>query len=935
MLRIQGKKFRLDKVRMVLFMALAFFIVLPLSHAQVVRLKATGDIWLSDANKRERNRSKGNSKRFKLKSIQEMAALRFDTRPILNRNIHSARLFLHPSISDNQLRYIRISTINQNWTEGSHWRPDFLGDGASYNWADPVLRRSWAWPGSQFCDVSFSSGHSLDSWAELRIEKTTWISVDVDPKLIIAMAVNDTDGLAIMDGGTYNPFNNFVHSSESVKYAPYLLVTIGPKVSFVPDMPMVRIDPDPTHAGIDSGAVIVWINEDPSVFCWRVSVNGHPLERWQIPHPSKGKSTKFYIANLPPSVQTQIQVTAVSSSGHVSPPAVLLTTASPVLDTNIKLGLLKPTQLKEKQLSPDLPMKVWAFPSLVKMSPLKSKLLNTDLGEGFPFQGNAVWDGSQVTLFGIKGEYVDFQLCVEALGGISNIRISTASLTGPNLSLIEPSEIEVFRNWYAKTKQGIWQPAYFIPVDTEEEFSIPAPDNRISNQTNQTFSIDVYIPKDAVAGTYQGEVKIFASGISDIRIPVRLQVYAAKMPDKLAFWPEMNAYGIPANVHDYYRLAHQNRCVANFWNFRPQIKRDGDKPLVLWKAYDRLVGPLLSGEAFKGNRRSGYPIECLYLPFIDSWPTSLTRKTYHYTGHWPGKGESINHLIDHYLKSVYIGDALSQGYKENFLAVQKQFIDHFKEKGWDRTELQCFFGGKKTHRINYGSNLWWTTDEPYHLGDWLALEFFTRLWTQGRNEAGGKENIWAARADISRPQWQGRVLEGRVNSVYYGGFNNENTYKRCQILKEETGVRVRAYGTANAHDRSNTETVALILNTWLNGADGFQVWWSTGSKKSLEVQEGSPGNGLFVPGERFGLPVVGDMRLKAFRKGEQLIEYLVLLSRKYGLTRMQLKYMIEKVLELEVEPRDNSTADDADSLRFKALKVWQIKGLRQEIIKLL
>jgi len=42
-----------------------------------VVLRATGDIWLSDANQAERNSSSGKAERFKLKSIQEMAVVRF------------------------------------------------------------------------------------------------------------------------------------------------------------------------------------------------------------------------------------------------------------------------------------------------------------------------------------------------------------------------------------------------------------------------------------------------------------------------------------------------------------------------------------------------------------------------------------------------------------------------------------------------------------------------------------------------------------------------------------------------------------------------------------------------------------------------------------------------------------------------------------------
>ena len=128
----------------------------------------------------------------------------------------------------------------------------------------------------------------------------------------------------------------------------------------------------------------------------------------------------------------------------------------------------------------------------------------------------------------------------------------------------------------------------------------------------------------------------------------------------------------------------------------------------------------------------------MYLPFEDNWPTNLTPQTYHYAGHWPGKGESRDAITQHYLTAPYIGDALSHDYKDAFLAVEKQFIEHFAQKGWKRTEMQCFFGGKNTHRIDYGSNLWWTTDEPMHWDDWLALQFFDRLWTEGRGTADAR-----------------------------------------------------------------------------------------------------------------------------------------------------------------------------------------------------
>ena len=147
MVRPRWGKFRLQRRYIFLLIGLCFFIALPLARADVIKLRATADIWLSAFNERERNSSSGKVERFKLKSIQEMAAIRFDPRPILGREVLFARLFLHTTQPDNQLRYIRISTVNQDWLEGNNWRSYGPGGGATYNYANHSGCKPWAWPG--------------------------------------------------------------------------------------------------------------------------------------------------------------------------------------------------------------------------------------------------------------------------------------------------------------------------------------------------------------------------------------------------------------------------------------------------------------------------------------------------------------------------------------------------------------------------------------------------------------------------------------------------------------------------------------------------------------------------------------------------------------------------------------------------------------------
>ncbi|MFQ6097436.1 MAG: hypothetical protein ACE5O2_06860, partial [Armatimonadota bacterium] len=585
-------------------------------------------------------------------------------------------------------------------------------------------------------------------------------------------------------------------------------------------------------------------------------------------------------------------------------------------------------------------MRVWACPGLVKVSPITAEPIHgeTRAPDGYR-AANAVWDGQRVSLFGARGEYVSYQLCVENLGEnpLRGIEVRPQALKGPGGVVVGESEMALFKNWYARNRDGTWQPAYCIPMQHGQPFDVPDPERGIRDQQNQTIYVDVYVPKTAEAGEYSGAVTVEADTAAPVIIPVTLRVAGFALPDRLSFWPELNAYHIPRPAHAYYRLAHQHRTVLNCWRWQPRLTGSGRNVRVIWDEYDANVGPLLTGDAFHGDRRGGTPIECMYLPFEDSWPTPLTKDTYNYQGHWPGRGEDSKWLIAHYMTAPYIADALSRDYKDAFLAVQRQFIQHFAQMGWNQTQMQCFYGGKNTHRINYGSNMWWTTDEPYHWDDWLALQFFCRMWTRGRGDADARG--WAMRADISRPQWQGRVLDGVVNTVYYGtgAFSSEAMCRRCRTLSQEQGFRLMTYGSANRDNESNVRTVEWMLHAWTNGANGVLPWQTLGGDKALDDNDrgAGGGNALLVPGERFGLDVVADMRLKALRDGQQLIEYVKILAERRNLRREQVRALVGRALRVEPRVRPGADADDAEALEFGALEAWQISELRRHLARLI
>ncbi|MGQ9576691.1 MAG: hypothetical protein ACUVUC_15395 [Thermoguttaceae bacterium] len=912
---------------------------------ELVRIRACADVWLSDAGPRQRRSSAGKAPFLKLRGVQDLALIRFDLSGIRGREVLAGTLFLHRAGPD-MLRYVRVSTVNQDWREGEIARPYGPPDGATFSMADasPQKSRPWAWPGSTVADVIMSSGNSLGCWAERKELDDGWIAVELTPALIYAMAVGDSDGLAVMDGGNPANHENLISSVQDAGFEPYLEVQLGGALPGIARAPLVSAVPAPERAGLESGAIRIQIEPLENIFCWRVLLDGKPVDRWQIPHPVPGQPTIFYLEDLPPDKEFRIDVVGVSSAGAASPPARLTAISSPTLARGPELDPLEPPATADIAPKEAGPIQVWALPGLVKISPTAADPMANDLGNvrvgtRADTTVNAVWDGRQVYLFGGRGEYVSFQLCVQTLENAppTSIQVRTQPFSGPDSQQIGPENVELYWNWYARNQRGQWQPAYCIPIEPGSPLAIRPSDRRFPEQRNQTLYVDVYIPKEADPGLYRGSVVLTDGQRHQIEVPVVLEVFSFVIPDRLSFWPELNGYHIPDGAIAYYRLAHQHRCVLNCMAWRPGLSGRGRQIKVHWEQYDRTVGPLLTGEAFAGNRRSGVPVECMYLPFDASWPTPLEPETYHYPGYWPRQGDDLAAIVQHYLTGPYIADGLSREYQEALVAVQQQFIEHFQQKGYTQTEMQCCFVGKATNRIEYGSNVWWTTDEPQYWDDWLALRFFLHLWTRGRGQADPRQ--WTARADISRPQWQGRTLAGLVDAAYFGagGFSSPAMVRRCRLLAQQTGISVRAYGSASPDEFSNLENVTTLLAAWLDGADAFLVWQSLGSDKALDLNDAGAEGGaaLLVPAARFGLPVVADMRLKALRDGQQLIEYLTLLADRHRLSRDQIKAMLCDVLRGQNRARTPRPEADATAVELGTLSAWELCQLRRRLAELL
>lgn len=207
---------------------------------------------------------------------------------------------------------------------------------------------------------------------------------------------------------------------------------------------------------------------------------------------------------------------------------------------------------------------------------------------------NSVWQADGIRLFGARNEVVSFNLILESPSETTNgITVNIDSLIGPGGASIRNEEhmtsdpfnyvgknIEVFIVRYLQiigvsrlsympdyderhvperlrlpftlpkgTSRGTFQqrpnankfyPDIAVPAEVIGAFSIPADEN-------QSVWVDIYIPRDAAAGTYTGDVTIGMNGKSVNSIPLKLEVHPFSLPErfnaKTMVWlnePDMN-----------------------------------------------------------------------------------------------------------------------------------------------------------------------------------------------------------------------------------------------------------------------------------------------------------------------------------------------------------------------------------------------------------
>lgn len=889
----------------------------PSEKTTTIKLPVTRDVWIS-GEQDEAGTSMGRTPKLKLKGRSEFCLMDFDVDQLKGKRVVTAWLYccnLDPKADLERLgivdrpdclRYIAVSTVSSPWEEGTReesYQPDQEGGGASFNEAG-TGRRPWAWNGSRIWDVIMTGGFGRYGIRERDYVGEGWWRVLVEQDVIAACVAGTSDGLCVMDltgPGGGSSANNHIASREAGAQGPYLEITVADDPAAPPPaVTVLACGPGTVASGMGTLALEVVVPE--RAFVYAITIEGAPAPLWQVPPADKaGARQTISFTDLEPDRDYGLMVAAVDRAGRVSPPvkasgwtSALLKVPAPPAAAAFAAGTLT---------DPGRTMTVAAAPMLAKVDPLTGKVDGREAG-----RPNAVWDGAAgtVRLAAPRGGIAGFQLVIGATGAtLADVRVAVPAGT-PGLRLT--------RAWYVKAGET-WQAEYAAPLP--EAMTIPMADNAVPGQKFQSVACDISVSYDAPAGELAVSLMVTAAGGAAVTVPVTVTVRSVTVPAELGFNPELNCYGIAFGGGEPWRaahiLAHYHRSTLNNlpYNQRGQVAGAYKLPLegqgagmkvTDWSAFDREIGPILSGALFAENPRGPVPVKTFYLPLCEGWPASLSDNL----AFKPSR-EHKAFDMQFYLAAPPLEKLIAPAYGEALRAVTAAFAAHFAEAGYTRTLAEMYLNNKP----KAGNTTWWSLDEPRWWEDFRAIEYHARLFRAARTAApAAVAGNFVFRGDISRPQWQFDFCDA-MDIIYTnsGAFDMART---VQGLVRRTGMTHYVYGSCNAPSRPNTETAAWCLKAFAMGADGVLPWNTVGDEKALTEPDE---NGLLVPGTIFGVPVVASYRLHALREGAELCELLRLAAARQGWTRAQAGMYAAQFVPLGGEFRQ-ARADDASAVTF-------------------
>lgn len=920
------------------------------------------DVWISSAPGEDCG-SNGATPKLKLKSYQEFSILDFDVSALRGRRIESAAIRVKLSGKE-RLRRVGVSSIATDWTEGDGTNYAETPGASSFRWREnPNVPWSVAAAPGERSDataVIFGEGGSFWANADASEPVDGWQTIPVDPRLVAARAVGLSRGFVLFDE-TGTELNRVGADRETVEirlfpnrffYSKDQNRSVSPILEIVCSQDIANVEKtvaSPTKLaaktdGLLFGDVeISWesaVRTDDQtserVVGFVATVDGVQVEQTLIPAPKindfagcgdqklQNFSTRLAPLGLKPGKTKTLELVAVGEFGSRSEPATLKfdVSADKPSDWNALVGISEKTIEKKKRGAERNALSKNDFrfgDSTVAI--LEEFDKTTENGELIPERsaetanvGEPLWNAKtkRVELAAARGEFVGFQLAIS--GKAKKVR-AEIRWNAPDANADATTTSNPTANFYrlekVETPRGkIGDPA--IPFSNSTTFL---------NAGTETVYVEIFVPQDAAPGDRLGTLRL-SSENETLEIPLSLTVWNFNITNELSFLPEMNCYSIPENELDYYRLAQLHRTYLNRvpYSHRGTVgdglapRWNADAKSFDWSAWEKRFAPLFDGSAFADSPRGAVPIEAFYLPLFENFPGDI--------------------FADFDETATTVDAAFSDEYKETFRAASRAFATRSVERGWDGVRFFFFLNNKRDYKRNGWSKASspWLLDEPATFQDFEALRFFGRLFREGVADvetASGTRPI-LFRADISRPEWRRDTLDGILDVDVVGGGAFRQYNRTVLDKRDRFDEFVYAYGTAAAPHLNGWQPTIWALDAWSLGADGIVPWQTIGNADSWK--NGDELALLYPPKESRNADsqVVPSIRLKAFRRGQQDVEYLTALVKATGKPREDVAQALRRRLPLDATTRFTS-AEDAGTQDYADVSPADLRKLRREI----
>jgi hypothetical protein len=835
----------------------------------------------------------GQNGRIRIKGNQHLVAMSFDLTALTGRRVTRAELVCHASAET--ISGVTISTIAAPWDEHK-------SNGLSAG--QPELN-GWGYPGARFPAVcggnSFTLVHQVNSSATDDVYR--W---ELAPDLVHAMAIGAAFGLAIHEHDADYSRNPSIFSREQSGKQPRLVLEVEdrPDPAPQPAAGLLLIETDARSARLS-------LQGPADGFAYEVTVNGQPVPRHNIPLVAAGVQQTIALRDLPEAVLTanahEVAVTTLNRTGQRSAAAI------------VKGRLFESTPPQTPQLTKRSPQ-TSRVPGLAVI-PITDKYdrKGKPVGELPPDYrtNNPLFDGRTIRLTAAAGEVIGLQLLVRG-----------------------QQEVHLDLQWTGlRWRTELFQ-AVFVPSDGREipDPLLPLPDRLpLSPDSDQAVFVDVYVPFDASPGLRRGLLKV-----SDGRqLPIELTVLNVQLPKKASFLCEMNSYGLPDHVDDYYALqqvAYDHRVHANILHYSHNTAAPGARKSNLdmrlpngrrmdnkrydsiepgaehgyWDDFATAFGPFLDGSCFRDGHRGPIPAPGFYLTFHESWP--LNCRAY-FNGH-----------LD-----AYQAFSDQPVYANTYVNVLSDFARLAQSRGWTETGFQVYFNNKGS--LKETSKAPWILDEPSAYWDYRALQYYGELTDRGRSAANGVSIDY--RVDISRPEYCRGQLEARSDLWVVSSWAFQHYRRQVTDRIERDGLKVWVYGTSNHVHESNRQLLAWAVDAWYHGATGLVPWQTVDKTGEALKQADQLGLFIFEAAADGGRPAIRhSSRLKAYREAQQLIEYLHLVQAKQQWSRSQMQAFLAHYLTLSGSVLKLDDAD-AGTAEYDAASLAAMDTLRQAAIELL